>query len=105
MIPTATPGSSRRSLRDAPASETASASTADLANAAPACRGRVGETTTRTTWPAIHRELDRIALGAFTGPAGTFRQRTELSKAQRDILAQLKTEPPPRIFQLNTETP
>jgi hypothetical protein len=28
----------------------------------------------------IRRELERIHLGTFTEPAGTFRQRTELSK-------------------------
>jgi len=66
---------------------------------------RVAETTTSQTWPRLRRELDRIALGTFTGPAGTFRQRTELTKNQRDILAQLKIDPPPRIFQLTTETP
>jgi Transposase DDE domain len=66
---------------------------------------RITETTTRATWPGLRWELDRIALGTFTGPAGTFRQRTELSKAQRDILAQLKIDPPPRIYQLTTETP
>jgi hypothetical protein len=66
---------------------------------------RITETTCRATWPQVRRELDRIALGTFTGPAGTFRQRTELSKAQRDILAQLTIEPPPRIYQLTTGTP
>jgi transposase len=66
---------------------------------------RIIETTTRATWPQVRRDLDKIALGTFTGPAGTFRQRTELSKAQRDILAQLRIEPPPRIYQLTTETP
>jgi transposase len=66
---------------------------------------RVTETTCQATWPGLRRELDRIALGTFTGPAGTFRQRTELTKTQRDILAQLKIDPPPRIFQLTTEPP
>jgi Transposase DDE domain len=65
---------------------------------------RVAETTCCTTWPRLRRELQRIALGTFTGPAGTFSQRTELTKTQRDLLAQLKTGPPPRIFQLTTET-
>jgi hypothetical protein len=65
---------------------------------------RITETTCEGTWPVLRRELDRIALGTFTGPAGTFRQRTELSKTQRDILAQLKIDPPPRIHQLTTET-
>jgi Transposase DDE domain len=66
---------------------------------------RIAETTTRATWPGLRRDLNKIALGTFTGPAGTFRQRTELTKTQRDILAQLKADPPPRIFQLTTETP
>jgi hypothetical protein len=30
---------------------------------------------TGKTWPQIRRELDRIHLGTFTGPAGMFRQR------------------------------
>src|SRR5450755_857018 len=66
---------------------------------------RIAETTCRATWPGLRRDLGKIALGTFTGPAGTFRQRTELSKTQRDILAQLKIDPPPRIYQLTTETP
>jgi transposase len=61
---------------------------------------RIAENACHATWPALRRELDRIHVGTFTGPAGTFRQRTELTKAQRDILAQLGTDPPPRIYQL-----
>jgi hypothetical protein len=66
---------------------------------------RIAETAARGTWPAIRRDLQRIALGTFTGPAGTFRQRTELAKTQRDLLAQLKIEPPPRIYQLTPPAP
>jgi hypothetical protein len=33
-------------------------------------------------------------------PAGTFRQRTEISPAQQDILEQLGIDPPSRIYQL-----
>jgi hypothetical protein len=50
---------------------------------------RIAETSTGQTWPAIRRELDRIHLGTFTGPAGTFRRRTELAKPARDLFAQL----------------
>ena len=32
---------------------------------------RIAENTTGQTWPAMRRELDRIHLGTFTGPAGT----------------------------------
>lgn len=52
------------------------------------------------TWPHPRRELDKIHVGTFAGPAGTFRQRTEITKAQRDILRQLKIDVPPRIYQL-----
>lgn len=38
--------------------------------------------------------------GTFTGPAGTFRQRTEITKAQRDILRALKIDVPHPIYQL-----
>ena len=61
---------------------------------------RIIENACGATWPQIRRELDRITIGTFTGPAGTFRQRTEITKAQRDILTQLKTDLPPRIYQL-----
>jgi hypothetical protein len=61
---------------------------------------RVTENACGGTWPDLRRELDRIHAGTFTGPAGTFRQRTEITKPQRDILRQLKIDPPPRIYQL-----
>jgi transposase len=48
----------------------------------------------------LRRELDKIHVGTFTGPAGAFRQRTEITKAQRDILRALKTGLPPGIYQL-----
>src|SRR5207244_13537524 len=44
---------------------------------------RVAENQAGQTWPVIRRELDRICIGTFTGQAGTFRQRTELSKHAR----------------------
>src|SRR5206468_3599044 len=50
---------------------------------------RIIETTAGDTWNNIRRHLDRLHLGTFTGPAGTFRQRTELTKPQRDLLAEL----------------
>jgi transposase len=61
---------------------------------------RIAENASGVTWPELRRELDRIHVGTFTGPAGTFRQRTELTKPQRDILRALKTDAPPRIYQL-----
>jgi len=63
---------------------------------------RIAETSTGQTWPAIRRELDRIHLGTFTGPAGTFRRRTELTKPARDLFAQLTITPPGQIHELTT---
>jgi hypothetical protein len=61
---------------------------------------RIAENTCGATWPELRRQLDRIAVGTFHGPAGTFRQRTEISPAQQDILDRLSIEPPPKIYQL-----
>jgi hypothetical protein len=61
---------------------------------------RVAENACADTWPELRRQLDRIHVGTFTGPAGTFRQRTELTKRQRDILHALHIDAPPRIYQL-----
>jgi hypothetical protein len=61
---------------------------------------RIVETTTAQTWHHIHDELDHLHLGTFTGPAGTYRQCTELTKPQRDILARLDLTPPTKIIEL-----
>jgi hypothetical protein len=61
---------------------------------------RIAESTCEATWPELRRRLDRIAVGTFAGPAGTFRQRTEISQAQHDILDRLGISPPPKIYQL-----
>ncbi len=61
---------------------------------------RIIETTTGATWPATRRELDRIHAGTFTGPAGTYRQLTTLTKTQRDILSKLSITPPRQIIDL-----
>src|SRR6267154_4776350 len=61
---------------------------------------RIAENTCDATWPELRRQLDRIAVGTFTGPAGTFRQRTQITQPQQDILARLGITPPPKIYQL-----
>lgn len=61
---------------------------------------RVAETTCEDTWPNLRRELQRLQLGSFSGPAGAFRQRTELTPAQRAILAKLGLAEPPRIQEI-----
>jgi Transposase DDE domain len=61
---------------------------------------RIAENTCGATWPELRRQLDRIVVGTFAGPAGTFRQRTEITGAHQDILEQLGIDPPPKIYQL-----
>lgn len=60
---------------------------------------RVAETGTGQTWRTLHHELDRLHLGTFTGPAGTFRQRTETTPAHKQILTALGLNEPPRVFE------
>jgi IS4 transposase len=66
---------------------------------------RIIETTTGATWQSLNRELSRLQVITFTGPDGTFRQRTELTKPQRDLYAKLGLDPPPKIIELATTTP
>jgi hypothetical protein len=66
---------------------------------------RTIETSCGDTWPTLRRELERIKLGTFAGPAGTFRQRTELTSPQRAILAKLQLGEPPRLWQLTPAAP
>jgi transposase len=47
---------------------------------------RIAENTTGQTWHNMRDELQELHIGELEGPAGTFRQRTELTAAQRDIL-------------------
>ncbi|HVH22650.1 MAG TPA: IS1634 family transposase [Pseudonocardia sp.] len=61
---------------------------------------RIVETTTGDTWNRLREDLQELHVGTFEGPAGTFRQRTELSTAQRGILAKLNIDPPKKIIEL-----
>src|SRR6266516_4073881 len=61
---------------------------------------RIIETTAGDTWSNIRRHLHRLHVGTFTGPAGTFRQRTELTKPQRDLLTKLQLTAPKPIIEL-----
>jgi len=56
-------------------------------------------------WPGLRRELERIKLGTFAGPTGTFQQRTEVTTSQRAILAKLDLPEPQRIWQLTPAAP
>jgi hypothetical protein len=61
---------------------------------------RVIEISTGDTWTTVRRHLDRLHAGTFTGPTGVFRQRTELSKPQQDLLARLNIPAPKQIIEL-----
>jgi hypothetical protein len=66
---------------------------------------RTVEATCGGTWPTLRREPERITVGTFAGPTGTFRQCTELTTTQRAILAQLELADPPAIYQLSPAAP
>jgi hypothetical protein len=66
---------------------------------------RIAETRTGQTWAEIRDELQRLHLGTFAGPAGSFRQRTELTNAQKKILTALGLPEPRRIFEATPATP
>jgi hypothetical protein len=53
------------------------------------------------TWNKIRTELQRLHAVTYTGPAGTFRQTTEPSKPQRDVLAALGIDPPKKIIEIS----
>ena len=50
----------------------------------------------------LRAELQRLYVGTFTGPAGTYQQSTDLTSEQAKILAQLDITAPPRILDLAT---
>ena len=61
---------------------------------------RIAETATGDTWRNLRNELERLHLGTFAGPAGTSRQRTELTPRQKEILRALELPQPPRFLHL-----
>jgi len=61
---------------------------------------RVAETTTGQTWQTMRRELHRLHAVTFTGPTGTFRQRTDPTKPQTDIYARLDLPLPKKIIEI-----
>jgi hypothetical protein len=63
---------------------------------------RVAENHTGQTWPAMRRDLQRIAIGTFTSPAGTFRQRTDIPKTARNLLTALNIDVPGKVHELTT---
>lgn len=66
---------------------------------------RIAETGTGQTWTMLREELQRLHLGTFTGPAGKFRQRTELTPATKKILDALGLPEPRRVHEATPATP
>ncbi len=63
---------------------------------------RIIENTTGATWNRLSAELGRLHLITYTGPTGTFQQRTELTEAQHHIYTTLRLNPPKKIIELAT---
>jgi hypothetical protein len=61
---------------------------------------RVAEISCGETWPTLRRELQRLQVGTFAGPAGSFRRRTQITRTQGAILSALKLPEPPEIQEL-----
>ncbi|GAA1728994.1 hypothetical protein GCM10009680_82710 [Streptomyces yatensis] len=61
---------------------------------------RVAENATGTTWPRLRTELQRLHAVTYTGPAGTFRQSTDLTKPQRGSYTALGLTPPRKVIDL-----
>jgi len=59
---------------------------------------RVAETATGETWRTVGREMDKLHLGRFSGPAGEVLQRTEVTPRQASMLKALSLPEPPRIL-------
>jgi hypothetical protein len=66
---------------------------------------RVTENATGQTWSRVRAELQRQHAVTWTGPAGTFRQTTDLTKPLRDIYTALAIEPPKKILALDPAPP
>jgi hypothetical protein len=66
---------------------------------------RVAENTAGRPWARIRDELQRQHAVTWTGPAGTFRQTTDLTKPQRDLCTALSIEPPKKILALDPAPP
>ena len=65
---------------------------------------RIAETGTGQTWPSLREELQRLHLGTFTGPAGAFRQRTELTPQVKKTLTALGLPEPRRVYEATPTT-
>ena len=66
---------------------------------------RIAEIGTGQSWTTLRDELQRLHLGTFTGPAGAFRQRTELTPTVKKTLTALGLPEPRRVYEATPATP
>ena len=52
------------------------------------------------SWPRLRRELERLQVGTFEGPAGTFRKRTALTPVQKGIFRKLGIAEPAEMQEI-----
>src|SRR5689334_11393334 len=64
---------------------------------------RIVETRADTTWTRARNQLQRLHVGTFTGPAGTFRQTTAPTPEARQLHETLGLALPPKILHLDTK--
>ena len=65
---------------------------------------RVAETKTGDTWPTLRRELQRLQVGTFEGPAGSFRKRTALTPAQKAVFRKLQIQEPAEMQEIRPKS-
>lgn len=62
---------------------------------------RVAEHETGLTWTRLRDEMERLHVGEFVSKDGRILQRTELTKAQHNILKKLKIKPPKLVTRVD----
>ena len=65
---------------------------------------RLCEEKTGSTWDSIRREMHRLQVVTYRGPAGEAQQCTTPTGPQKDILAALDVAPPPRVWSLQASS-
>jgi hypothetical protein len=63
---------------------------------------RLVETRTGQTWHHLRPALQRLHVGTFTGPAGTYQQTTTPGTDVKAVFAALDVELPPTVLRLDT---
>ena len=63
---------------------------------------RIAETGTATTWRHVRPALQRLHVGTFTGPAGTYQQTTTPTTDVKAAFAALDLELPPKVLHVHT---